>query len=425
MNKSEIPKSWVYTAFFHLLIVALIGCLLRLMFVSPVTCVTYKYILHAHSHVAFLGWVFSAIMILLLKTWLPGSISKFRSLFWAIQFSVVGMLITFPIKGYFLWSIIFSTLHMVLATIFAIRFYLKTKSKIQKGRTYDLKFIYWGFIFMIISSIGPFALGYLMANNMGGSDWYSLSIYFYLHFQYNGFFTFILIGLLIYFLSSRGIDFSKKKLKLIFYLMVISCFLSFFLSTTWVWKNIYVYAISLISGILQLYAFLLIITELIRNVKPSRTKFGRSSTLLISISLVILMLKGILQLLTAFPYFAELALVYRELVIGYLHLVFLGLITPLLFAYLLIQKSIIANLYFRIGILIYFTAFIFTEILLFGESLYRAYFSNSLPYYFDLIFGASCLFPFAIFIMLISQHSSIIFSYKRQGNKKEKCLGPI
>src|SRR5674476_1365823 len=51
-------------------------------------------------------------------------------------------------------------------------------------------------IFNIISSIGAFALAYMLANKMQHPSWYLATIYYFLHFQYNGWFFFTCMGLL-------------------------------------------------------------------------------------------------------------------------------------------------------------------------------------------------------------------------------------
>ena len=49
--------------------------------------------------------------------------------------------------------------------------------------------------FNVISSIGTFYLAYMMASKHFVQDLYLSSIYYYLHFQYNGWFIFACIGL--------------------------------------------------------------------------------------------------------------------------------------------------------------------------------------------------------------------------------------
>jgi hypothetical protein len=46
----------------YFVLVAVLGLFLRWLMVSPVDGVNYKNILHAHSHVALLGWLYCAFL---------------------------------------------------------------------------------------------------------------------------------------------------------------------------------------------------------------------------------------------------------------------------------------------------------------------------------------------------------------------------
>ena len=57
-------------------------------------------------------------------------------------------------------------------------------------------FLRWAFIYAILSGIGPFATGPLIALGLRDTTLYFDAIYFYLHFQYNGFFAFMVLAYL-------------------------------------------------------------------------------------------------------------------------------------------------------------------------------------------------------------------------------------
>jgi hypothetical protein len=108
-------------ALLNFFLAALLGVLLRYAFVEELTFITYRPVMHAHSHVAMLGWVYLALYALLLPAFVPAAAGKgfYRGLFWLTQLSVAGMLISFPLEGYGPWSISFSTLHVLCAYAFA------------------------------------------------------------------------------------------------------------------------------------------------------------------------------------------------------------------------------------------------------------------------------------------------------------------
>jgi hypothetical protein len=170
-----------------LFIGSLLGVFLRWQFVSPTAGINYSYFLQAHSHIMFLGWVFNVLVIGFVINNVPeGQQRAFRNIFMVLQVLVIGMLISFPLQGYGFFSILFSTLHTIVAIVFVIKF-LK---RVKHTNTMSVWYARMALAFFIISTAGPFSLGYLMSAGFGQTQWYYFSIYFYLHFQYNGFLMF-------------------------------------------------------------------------------------------------------------------------------------------------------------------------------------------------------------------------------------------
>lgn len=103
-------------------IAAALGLLLRWHAVEPVPGLRYGYVLHAHSHVAFLGWIFNAFIALALAHFVvPAERPRYRRVFLVAQVAVAGMLLTYPVQGYAAASIASSTLHMICAAVFAVK----------------------------------------------------------------------------------------------------------------------------------------------------------------------------------------------------------------------------------------------------------------------------------------------------------------
>lgn len=101
---------------------------------------------------------------------------------------------------------------------------------------------------------------------------------------------------------------------------------------------------------------------------------------MLRISCFLWFVKMCLQLLTAFPYFADLAFQNIDFVIGYLHLVFLGVVTISLWAFLKQARLLIIP---KFAFVLFLTAFVVTECLLFykgsatwlGWSIFDLYFT--------------------------------------------------
>jgi hypothetical protein len=52
---------WVIFTLLLLAVVALAGFVMRLMPLVSIPGLNYEYLLHAHSHLAFLGWAYNAL----------------------------------------------------------------------------------------------------------------------------------------------------------------------------------------------------------------------------------------------------------------------------------------------------------------------------------------------------------------------------
>jgi len=205
-----------FIGLFYFLIAAFLGVLLRVFPVVNVNA-TYKYIVHTHSHIALLGWVYIALTTLIFHLFIKKEISKkYSILFWATQITILGMLLSFPITGYALFSIIFSSLFLICT--YGFYAFFRKHNNCNKSN-YSYKFINASLLFLIISSIGPWALGIIM-NTLGNtSHLYKNAIYFYLHFQYNGWFIFCLLGLFIFLLEKYNLPINKNTLSSFYRLM--------------------------------------------------------------------------------------------------------------------------------------------------------------------------------------------------------------
>lgn len=380
----------------YFFLVGILGIFLRLFFVTSVPA-NYRYIVHAHSHIALLGWVYIGLITLIYKLYFTGTTKApvYRRIFWFTQITLLGMLVTFPFQGYALFSIIFSTLFLIASYFFAW-FVLKNIPK-QFKKTWSYKCIVAALWYMILSSIGPWALGGIMSTLGSTSIWYKLAIYFYLHFQYNGWFILALVGVLFYFLEKHDLMPENKVLKKFYLLINSSIILSFFLSVLWTEPHVGYYLLAGAGAVLQVWAFFLLFEVLKAQSPRLKTVFSPFTGFLLKLAAGFLAVKILMQLISAVPYFADLAFRYNDFVIGYLHWVFLGVISIALFAFL---KATGLMRISRPVFGIYLTGFILSEILLFyrGSSLWLRlpFFEN----HFITLLLVSSLLPISIGIIL-------------------------
>src|SRR6476660_7158317 len=200
----KLQSRLIRLSFINLFIISGIGLLVRTLPFIDHFPLEYKNLLHGHSHFAFGGWVMPALIALLMMN-IPELSQKVAYKHWRnisilLMGSAYGMLFSFPVQGYKAVSITFSTLSIGAGYYLAIVLW-KALRTVDNRVSYS--FIKWGLFYMAISAIGPFATGPLIAMGKQSTPIYFDSIYFYLHFQYNGFFTFFVMAL-IYKSLERG-----------------------------------------------------------------------------------------------------------------------------------------------------------------------------------------------------------------------------
>ncbi len=376
----------------YFFLAALLGIFLRLFYVTPVPG-NYKYILHTHSHIALLGWVYLALTGIIYRLFFHKTelSRKYIYIFLATNISLLGMLFSFPFQGYAVISIIFSTLFLICSYFYA-GFVLRNIPK-KHSTTKSFKLIKAALWYMVISSIGPWALGGIMSTLGNTSIWYKLAVYFYLHFQYNAWFLVALLGILFYLFQKLNIDFGRKKFKRFFLLLNSGVILSFFLSTYWTNPPLIFYLMGGLGVILLLIAFYQFFAFILRNRNLLKTGLSSFSYRLLMISGILLVGKILMQSLSAIPFFADLAFNNLDFVIGYLHWVFLGFVSLALFAFLNWFKLIRIP---KNAFYLYLSGFLISEALIFYKGLVLwlglPFFGN----YFLLLVLVSALMPIAV-----------------------------
>ena len=388
-------KNHTNVALLYFFIVGLLGVFLRFFFVLPIPA-NFRYIVHAHSHIALLGWVYIALTTLIYKMYFSdaGHGKLYTRIFWFTQITLIGMMVTFPFTGYALFSITFSTLFLI-ASYFMAWFILKKTPPLYKA-TNSFRLIKAALWYMVFSSIGPWALGGIMATLGNTSIWYKMAIYFYLHFQYNAWFILALCGILFYFFERQNLKVQKRDFKSFFWQINAAVILSFFLSVLWVEPHWSYYVLAVAGAVLQVSAFF----KFFQIISPlwKQLQFSPFTKVLLRTSGILLAVKILLQLLTAIPFFAALSFSFPDLVIGYLHWVFLGVVSVALFALLTEAKLLALSKWI---FWIYFAAFLITETLIFYKGTAMWLGLPLASYYFKLVAAASTFLPLTVGAMLL------------------------
>ncbi len=392
MIKFKNQLNWALSYF---LFAAVLGVILRLFQVLEIP-LNYKYIIHTHSHIALLGWVYIALTTLLYVLFVQQeSLAKKNTMIFGFtQVTLLGMLFSFPVQGYALFSIIFSTLFLIASYWFVAFFFGNVSSGVKKKMSYSC--IKWALWYMVLSSIGPWCLGIIM-NTLGAvSIWYKTAIYFYLHFQYNGWMIFALLGLFVFILEKHEIEVDKR----FFWMFNSGMILSFFLSTLWMKPANVFYVLGGTGALLQLLGFIILIKSVrkafIRDIKI----FSVRQKLVLKVLVVLVLVKMLLQVFSALPYFANLAVTYLDFTIGYLHWTFLGIISIGLFFFLDFFKLKHFSILFYS---IYLLGFVLTEGLIFYKGIMGWLKGHIFEGYSTSLVIVSVIIPFALLLAFLKE----------------------
>lgn len=420
LNGPNRKKGWLLLALSWLVVIALAGSFIRLMFLADINIFRYKYLLHAHSHVAMLGWVYSAFFTGILYMFLNDSgfnSLSYRRIFWLTQITIAGMMVTFTIQGYGPASIAFSTGHIFLSYWFAGKFWRSVRNSKNLHQKYPLalRFILAGLFFLVLSSFGPWGLAYLAANDLTGSDLYHQAIYFYLHFQYNGWFVFALMGLFFSVLEKKGVVYSGSRALLAFWLLFYACIPAYFLSLLEYPLSGLLRGLAVSSAIVQVAGLGALLSAFKLKAISRFNQSGSMFMILTGISLVALFLKFILQLVSTVPGIEILAFVLRDVVIAYLHLVMLGSVTCGMLGFFGYHQLLqLSGKVAVSGLWIFLAGFLITEAWLFLNGL-RVFMKNGNIWWRE---GSLFIFSLLMTVGLIIFWAVQWNHFKRQENEK-------
>ncbi len=403
--KPEFYKKAIWLSLCFFLVSICLGLFLRLSQVWTITGFNYKHLLHGHSHITLLGWVYNSFFIAIVRYIVPKTkrTKGYGRIFWLTQLTIFASLISFPLQGYGVLSIVFSTLFIICSYCFCYRVLRDLKNE----QSIAAKFIRWAIYYLILSSIGPWSLGAIMNLGLKDTDWYPLSIYFYLHFFYNGFFVFSIFGLLFRELNKVDIQFNYQKASKIFFWLNITCAPSFLLSVLWTEPSMWAYLIAFLASLMQLWACVLLFHFLKPYLSHFKNKMKGMVYTILAISTIALYLKVILQVVSAVPWMAEMIYAIKSyLVIGYIHLVMLGFVSCFLLGYLIFKNVLKLDQMGKLGLGLFILGLIGSELLLFGQGTLQVFQLGMIKQLYTFLFIISACMPIGILIFFSRQRIS-------------------
>ena len=342
LNTKLNIRTDVRWAFTYCVIVVCLGIFMRSVQVVDYPFeFNYRNIVHTHSHLALLGFVYVLLSAILVRTFIPLNAQlhkRYQWLFYITQLSVLGMLCSFPFQGYGAVSISFSSV-FIFCTYFFAKFFMKYATS---------PFVKMGIWYLILSSLGIWLMPVTIVKYGKFSDMYMCAIAFFLHFQYNGFMLSSLMGL---FIKKYGWEVQYPQLiKRVFILFQAGIIGSLFIS----WVGYFSYPIYYIVGGASVLIWLIAVVMILRLYLKTQPK-SFLATVFISffIAKVVMMFTGAFPVLT--PYLFK----NIDLLISYLHFNFLGIVTIGLLLFL--EEVYKVN---RWLVYLFLFAFITTEVLI-------------------------------------------------------------
>lgn len=386
----------------NLFLVACLGVLMRYKIGFAFPYFDQTNLQHAHSHFAFYGWVTHTLMTLMIlflaKSDNGIQLRPYNLLIWANLLSAYGMLISFSISGYNWVSIFFSTTSLIVSYFF-ITVFIRDVRKLS-ANTGSVKWFQAALVFNVLSSFGTLALAYMMATRNIPQHWYLASVYFYLHFQYNGWFFFAAMGLLqLYFQTSIS---GYKDHTIIFRMFAFSCVPAYFLSALWMSIPLWIYCLIVMAALVQFVAWVLFVKRLFSfftQISQHTPVLIRYLLLLISIALTV---KFSLQLASVIPSVSKLAFGFRPIVIAYLHLVLLAIISLFLLTFMMANRLIPSSGHSKRGLILLAVGIYCTEIMLAVQGIASLRYT-SVPYTNDILFGLALIMFSGISMLLLGE----------------------
>lgn len=349
---------YYYIPFINLLLAALLGLLLRSAFVFPLEGMTFLYVLHGHSHIALLGWLYLLVYVLFVEQFAlqtPKEDTFYRRLFWITQIAVMGMAVTFPFQGYAAPSIFFSTLHILCSYVFAYRLG-RNHRIIPRQQALWMK---TALFFMVFSTLGVWFLGPAIGMMGKTSAFFQLCIQFFLHFQFDGWFFTAFIALLVPYAFPKSL--AANTFNRLYVLWIVGVVLTYALPVNWYVNHPLLYYFNGGGVILQTIALYGLINPLWKRYRQEQTTEAYWTNGLFLLAISCISSRLVLQVLTLIEPLALALKGLRAWIVGFIHLNMLGIFTAL-GVWLLVQKNKIKlNRWTKVGCCCLVLGFVLTE----------------------------------------------------------------
>lgn len=326
----------------NLVFVAFFGVLMRYKIGFEFTLVNQKNLQLAHSGFAFSGLVSFLLMIFIVdsikKNLDPKQLKGFTRLIYLNLFFAYTTCILFFFSGYGAWSVLSQLIGLIVGGLFM----LKLLSVLPLYKCNQITNWYKAAsIFYLLSLLANIWLIYMFISGKKTQHTYLAATYWFLHFQYNGWFFFGCVGLFFNWLFSKQLLTGKSQW--VFWLFAISCFPAYGLSVLWLKLPLWLYILIVVSALTQLIGVMQLSLLVLKKQIIALVKLNKTLLILFFISMGALLVKIILQTGSTIPFISKLAFGFRPIVIAYLHLVLLAFTVLFLLGYIHLNNYFLFN----------------------------------------------------------------------------------
>lgn len=305
-------------------VAALLGLGLRTLLWRGGVPLPFTHLLHAHSHLALLGWTGNAFFALALHAFLDGTDAKVARRVWLGQLlALAGMTVSFLVAGYGPASIAFCTLHLAGSIWLALRLRRSRRTSPLARDILGVAVVWLG-----LSCLGPLLLGPLAALGLRDESPYRLALHLYLHGLSRGWMPFFLLATLAQRCAPRLNPDAEHTARSALRRLAAGSALGF---ASPAFSDVAAplftacSALGAIAGLVGAWGLVRALRSAWRAAPERSAAPGW-----VGVAVTAFVVQGVLTLAVAAPRLAWLA-GDRQAQIAFLHLVFLGVVSPLLF----------------------------------------------------------------------------------------------
>ena len=194
----------------------------------------------------------------------------------------------------------------------------------------------------------------------------------------------------LYLLEQRNIRLPASQVKRLYYLLLTAVFLGYFSNVLWAKPGLIFNILALIGGAAEIGAFFVLLLIFKRYYKYLQHWISPFSYVVLNLVLFTFMLKSVLQFMGSIQYYADLSFQIKDFIIGYLHLIMLGIFTPFL---LVLAKEMNYIRWSNKAFYIFYSGFLATETLIFLRAIFL-WFKISV----DAVWISSAIFFFSLWM---------------------------